>query len=245
MAAAGCRRAELVRQVEPGSVDAVVAIGGDGTMYEALQASAWLPCEIEVAPPLTHGRSGRRRPAVVERGAWGSCVERKQRALRLPYAAAWWRVQGMLMRPDWDAMRHAPLAQIPCGSGNALAASVGMWTVHTAVHAVVKGQRRALDIASGKLPPRTAGPGATLEWARAVLGCCWVCMLLSAAPHAPSAARSAAPAVLQHERRCFSFLSINFGLITNLDIGTEHLRCVCVCVWWAGCGGDAGDGGVE
>ncbi|EFN55392.1 hypothetical protein CHLNCDRAFT_134482 [Chlorella variabilis] len=157
--AAGCQLAmhltkatghatELVRQVEPGSVDAVVAIGGDGTMYEALQASAWLPCEIE----------------------------------------------GMLMRPDWDAMRHAPLAQIPCGSGNALAASVGMWTVHTAVHAVVKGQRRALDIASGKLPPRTAGPGATLEWARA------------------------------HERRCFSFLSINFGLITNLDIGTEHLR---------------------
>lgn len=131
--AAGCQLAmhltkatghatELVRQVEPGSVDAVVAIGGDGTMYEALQ--------------------------------------------------------GMLMRPDWDAMRHAPLAQIPCGSGNALAASVGMWTVHTAVHAVVKGQRRALDIAS----------------------------------------------VLQHERRCFSFLSINFGLITNLDIGTEHLR---------------------
>lgn len=25
-------------------------------------------------------------------------------------------------------------------------------------------------------------------------------------------------------RRYFSFLSINFGLITNLDIGTEHLR---------------------
>jgi hypothetical protein len=36
-----------------------------------------------------------------------------------------------------------------------------------------------------------------------------------------------AAAVLQHERRCFSFLSVNFGLITNLDIGTEHLR-------WAG-----------
>lgn len=34
-------------------------------------------------------------------------------------------------------------------------------------------------------------------------------------------------AVLQQSppRRCFSFLSVSFGLITNLDIGTEHLRC--------------------
>jgi hypothetical protein len=31
-------------------------------------------------------------------------------------------------------------------------------------------------------------------------------------------------AVVQHERRCFSFLSVSYGLITNLDIGTEHLR---------------------
>ena len=27
-------------------------------------------------------------------------------------------------------------------------------------------------------------------------------------------------------RRYYSIVSINFGLITNLDIGTEHMRCV-------------------
>ncbi|KAI3428489.1 hypothetical protein D9Q98_007314 [Chlorella vulgaris] len=113
---------ELMLQVAAGSVDAVVALGGDGTMHEALQ--------------------------------------------------------GLLTRQDWEATRQLPLAQIPCGSGNALAASVGMWNVHTALHAIIKGQQRPLDIAS----------------------------------------------VVQHERRCFSFLSVSYGLITNLDIGTEHLR---------------------
>jgi hypothetical protein len=58
-------------------------------------------------------------------------------------------LQGMLGRPDWEAMARTPFAQIPCGSGNALAASVGMWTVHTALHALIKGQRQAMDIASG------------------------------------------------------------------------------------------------
>lgn len=57
----------------------------------------------------------------------------------------------MLGRPDWEAMRHTPFAQIPCGSGNALAASVGMWSVDTAVHAVVKSQLHAMDMATGPL----------------------------------------------------------------------------------------------
>jgi sphingosine kinase len=117
-----------VQRLAPGSVDGLVAIGGDGTMHEALQ--------------------------------------------------------GLLARPDWEAVRRLPLAQVPCGSGNALAASTGLWSVHTAVHAVVKGQQRALDVAS----------------------------------------------VVQSGRRCFSFLSVSYGLITNLDIGTEHLRCVVACL---------------
>ena len=29
-------------------------------------------------------------------------------------------------------------------------------------------------------------------------------------------------------RRYYSIVSINFGLITNLDIGTEHMRCIAV-----------------
>ncbi|PSC69971.1 Sphingosine kinase 1 [Micractinium conductrix] len=117
---------ELVLAAAPGSVDAIVAIGGDGATHEVLQ--------------------------------------------------------GILARPDWAAMAATPFAQVPCGSGNALAASVGLWSVDTAVHAVIKGQQQAFDIAS----------------------------------------------VLQQSppRRCFSFLSVSFGLITNLDIGTEHLRCL-------------------
>jgi hypothetical protein len=35
--------AEVTRQLAPGAVDGVIAIGGDGTMYEALQAScSWV-----------------------------------------------------------------------------------------------------------------------------------------------------------------------------------------------------------
>jgi hypothetical protein len=59
-------------------------------------------------------------------------------------------MQGLLGRPDWELMRSLPLAQVPCGSGNALAASAGMWSVATAVHAVVKGRVVPLDIASGQ-----------------------------------------------------------------------------------------------
>jgi 6-phosphofructokinase len=32
--------AELLQQVAPGSVDAIVAIGGDGTMHEVLQVES-------------------------------------------------------------------------------------------------------------------------------------------------------------------------------------------------------------
>lgn len=60
---------EIVQQRAAGSVDAVAAIGGDGTTHEVLQ--------------------------------------------------------GLLRRPDWEAMRHTPFAQVPCGSGNALAACSG------------------------------------------------------------------------------------------------------------------------
>jgi hypothetical protein len=31
--------------------------------------------------------------------------------------------------------------------------------------------------------------------------------------------------VLQPPRRYYGFVSINYGLIANLDVGTEHLRC--------------------
>ncbi|GAB4814339.1 hypothetical protein N2152v2_001385 [Parachlorella kessleri] len=88
-------------------------------------------------------------------------------------------LQGLLGRSDWDAMRRLPLVQVPCGSGNALAASTGLWDPLTAAFAIVRGATSALDIVSVLQPPG---------------------------------------------RRYYSFLSLTFGLIPNLDIGTEHLR---------------------
>lgn len=78
--------------------------------------------------------------------------------------------QGILARPDWAAMAATPFAQVPCGSGNALAASVGLWSVDTAVHAVIKGQQQAFDIASG-----AGGGRRALRRAQSVPGCCARC----------------------------------------------------------------------
>ena len=68
---------------------------------------------------------------------------------------------------------------VPCGSGNGMAASAGLWTPATAAHAVCKGCIRGMDILSLFQPP---------------------------------------------DRRYYAFLSLTFGLIANLDIGTESLR---------------------
>ena len=68
---------------------------------------------------------------------------------------------------------------VPCGSGNGMAASAGLWTPATAAHAVCKGCTRGMDIMSLFQPP---------------------------------------------DRRYYAFLSLTFGLIANLDIGTESLR---------------------
>lgn len=90
-------------------------------------------------------------------------------------------LQGVLDRPDWDAMRVTALMQVPCGSGNALAACTGLWDVETAAHAAVKRSTTPLDVSS----------------------------------------------VVQfgaQSRRMYSFLSLTYGMLSCLDIGTEHLR---------------------
>lgn len=114
---------DLVRQLPLGSCDALVTVGGDGTVHEALQ-----------------GLSG---------------------------------------RPDWQQACQIPFAMLPTGSGNALSANTGMWDVVTAAHAICKGRTHPIDIMSVLQPP---------------------------------------------SKRYFAFLCLNFGLISNLDIGTEHLR---------------------
>jgi sphingosine kinase len=120
-------------------------------------------------------------------------------------------LQGVLQRPDWEAMSTTTtLLQIPCGSGNALAASTGLWDVPTAAHAAVKGQKTLLDIASvvqtkiydteNNGGSRTGGRGG----------------------------RDGLIGQQEEEEngpvRFFSFLSCTYGMLSCLDIGTEHLR---------------------
>ena len=88
-------------------------------------------------------------------------------------------LQGIFRRDDWEKMSQIPLLQVPCGSGNALAASVGMWDVLTAAYTAVKGITEQMDIIS---------------------------IIQSGCP------------------RKFSFLSLTYGLISNLDVGTETIR---------------------
>ena len=84
-----------------------------------------------------------------------------------------------MSRPDWRDAVRVPLAQLPAGSGNALAANAGGWSLVTAAWAVCKGRSSPFDVFSVVQPPG---------------------------------------------KRKFGFLSVAYGMITNLDIGTEHLR---------------------
>lgn len=90
-------------------------------------------------------------------------------------------LQGMLQRADWQEMAQSlQLVQVPCGSGNALAASCGIWDIATAAYAAIRGEPTSMDIAS---------------------------------IHQPST-----------NSTMYSFLSVTYGMVANLDIGTEHLR---------------------
>jgi sphingosine kinase len=89
-------------------------------------------------------------------------------------------LQGLLQRPDWAAAAAVPLLQAPAGSGNALAASSGLWSVAAAAHALVKGAAVPLDVMSVMQP----------------------------------SARD----------RYYGFLSVTYGTIAAIDIGTERWR---------------------
>ena len=113
---------EVARTLDPAATEAVVVLGGDGTVHEVLQ--------------------------------------------------------GLMGRPDWEVSSKVPLAQVPTGSGNALAGCAGTATPMEAMLAVLKGRVETLDVASVFQPPN----------------------------------------------RHYSFLSSYMGLLSNLDVGTDHLR---------------------
>lgn len=90
-------------------------------------------------------------------------------------------LQGVLGRFDWqEFIQKVSFVQVPCGSGNALAASSKIWNTETAAYTAIKGKSVSIDVAS-IIQPSTG-------------------------------------------KRFYSFLSVTFGMISNLDIGTEHLR---------------------
>lgn len=75
-----------------------------------------------------------------------------------------------------------PICHVPSGSGNGIAATLGLWTDATAVHALVKGHVRDVDAATVQQSSET--------------------------------------------QPLLAVLSVQYGLLTDLDIGTEHLRKV-------------------
>lgn len=90
-----------------------------------------MACNFEQAKTVDVGGSGAAGPAAAaahhkEKASNGFTASA---ALFLPAAGGdgtmYEVVQGMLNRPDWDHLRRMPLVQVPCGSGNALAASTG------------------------------------------------------------------------------------------------------------------------
>lgn len=88
-------------------------------------------------------------------------------------------LQGLLSRPDWERAAAVPFATCPTGSGNGLAASLGVFDPVAAAFTVTRRRQHPMDVAS----------------------------------------------VLQPQgSRYFLLLSLAYGLMSNLDIGTEHLR---------------------
>ncbi|PNG99755.1 Sphingosine kinase A, partial [Tetrabaena socialis] len=88
-------------------------------------------------------------------------------------------LQGLFQRPDWAAACRVPMAAVPCGSGNGLAASAGLWDPVTAAVAACRGRVAPVDVASVLQPPGN---------------------------------------------RYYCLLSVVYGAMANLDIGTQHLR---------------------
>jgi hypothetical protein len=64
-------------------------------------------------------------------------------------------MQGLLGRPDWQRAARIPFSCVPTGSGNGMAASLGLWDADTAAYSVCKGFMHDVDVASILQPPAT------------------------------------------------------------------------------------------
>lgn len=57
-------------------------------------------------------------------------------------------INGLLSRPDWDRARKKSIGIVPAGSGNAIAASLGIVSQFVATLTVIRGETSKLDIFS-------------------------------------------------------------------------------------------------
>ncbi|KAF9139141.1 Sphingosine kinase 1 [Linnemannia schmuckeri] len=57
-------------------------------------------------------------------------------------------INGLLSRPDWDRARNTSIGIVPAGSGNAIAASLGIVSQFVATLAAIRGETSKLDIFS-------------------------------------------------------------------------------------------------
>uniref|UniRef100_UPI0037E97F30 sphingosine kinase 2 n=1 Tax=Semicossyphus pulcher TaxID=241346 RepID=UPI0037E97F30 len=107
-------------------------------------------------------------------------------------------INGLMERPDWEQAIKIPVGILPCGSGNALAGSIN----HNAGYDMCLREPLLLNccflLCRGGVQPMDL-------------------VSVTTSP-APSNSRSAAP------RRLFSFLSVAWGFVSDVDIESERYR---------------------
>jgi len=128
----------------------------------------------------------------------------------------------MFNRPDWSQMcKDTAIVQVPCGSGNALAASTGLWNSVAAAHAVVKGSTSPLDIASVIHPQQHHHHDRCSEGKKAHSSSNGN---ITNNSHSHKNNKNNIYTNMNEEKRLYSFLSVTYGMIPCLDLGTEHMR---------------------
>jgi len=85
-------------------------------------------------------------------------------------------LQGLMQRPDWDAVRLVPLAMVGSGTGNAAAVNVGIAGTVAGTLAVIKGASTPLDVFSCHAL-RASPSGARFELLRYGLLSLTACMI--------------------------------------------------------------------
>jgi len=157
-------------------------------------------------------------------------------------------IQGLLGREDWrEAVERVSFAACPSGSGNGLAASTGLWDVDTAAVSICRGGKGSIDMASmvqeeARESQVEKSPKGTERYDKDnginISGTNGgnsnsdddynspMSNMENGNPSCTTTSRrtTRVPKEKENTSRRFSFLSLVYGVMANLDIGTENLR---------------------